>query len=153
MNLYLQVSLLHSDPAPRAMEGDIFVTASHQTGLDTRSVTQRSIKVGIWREEGQAWADVARPPKGSPAKARGLMASSLSLLDCACTSRWAMQGEKGLKKARIYAKKGKLSHWFLWNACDVNSVVCVDFWFLMVTAFWCIYNHLLYFLFLRKWKK
>ena len=33
----------------------IFVIASHQTGLDTRSMTQRSIIVGMWGE-GQALA-------------------------------------------------------------------------------------------------
>ena len=35
----------------------IFVTASHQTGLDTRSMTQRSIKVGIRGGGGRARAE------------------------------------------------------------------------------------------------
>ena len=34
----------------------IFVAASHIIGLDTRSITRRSIKVGIWGGAGQAWA-------------------------------------------------------------------------------------------------
>ena len=64
----------------------IFVAASYQTGLDTRSMTQRSIKVGISEGKGRAWVearalldyDAARPPEGE-----GLTASSLLLLDCA----------------------------------------------------------------------
>ena len=35
----------------------IFVAASHQTGLDSRSMTQRSIKEGIREGRGQAWAE------------------------------------------------------------------------------------------------
>ena len=35
----------------------IFVAASHQTGLDMRSMTQRLIKVGIKGGGGQAWAE------------------------------------------------------------------------------------------------
>ena len=69
--------------------GQIFVTASHQTGLDTRSMTRRSIKVGIRGEDSRTRAearnlldyDAARPPEGGPAKSGGLMASSQPLLD------------------------------------------------------------------------
>ena len=72
----------------------IIITASHQTGFDTRSMTQRLIRVGVRGEEGWARAeaqalldyDAVLPRKGSPAEARGLTASSLSLLDCARTS-------------------------------------------------------------------
>ena len=35
----------------------VFVSASHQTGLDTRSMTRRSIKVGIRGGGGQARAE------------------------------------------------------------------------------------------------
>ena len=53
--------------------------ASHQTGLDTRSMTRRSIIVGFRREEGRARAEVralldydaARPPECDPAEAGG----------------------------------------------------------------------------------
>ena len=74
----------------------MFVAASHQTGSDTRSMTRRSIKVGIW---GEGWAraedralldyDAARLPEGSPAETGGLTASSLPLLDRA---RWRTNG-------------------------------------------------------------
>ena len=66
----------------------LFVTASHQTGLDTRSMNRRSIKVEIRGGEDQARAkaqalvtDASSPPKGGPAEAEGLMASSLPLLN------------------------------------------------------------------------
>ena len=68
----------------------IFVAASHQTGLDTISMTRRSIKVGIRGGGGRSRAearallnyDAARPPKGGPPDVRDLTASSLPLLDC-----------------------------------------------------------------------
>ena len=73
------------------------VTASHKTGLDTRSMTRRSIIVGFRGGEGQARAearalldnDAARPTKGSPAEVGGLTASSLPLLDGIRTSELA----------------------------------------------------------------
>ena len=55
-----------------------YVTASHQTGLDTRSMTRRSIKVGIRRGEGRARAlldyEAACPPKCCLAEAGGIPA-------------------------------------------------------------------------------
>ena len=70
---------------------EIFVTASHQTGLDTRSMTRRSIIVGVRGGKGRGRAeararldyDTTRPPEGGPAETGGLTASSLLLLDCA----------------------------------------------------------------------
>ena len=41
----------------RILKEPIFVAASRQTGLDTRSMTWRSIKVGIWGRKGRARAD------------------------------------------------------------------------------------------------
>ena len=42
---------------PGALHGGIFVTASHQTGLDTRLMAQELYIVGIRGGEGQAWAE------------------------------------------------------------------------------------------------
>ena len=76
------------------LQADIFVTASHQTGLDTTSMTRKSIKVRIRGWEGRARAearvlpdyDAAHPPEGGSAEAEGLMASSLPLLNSARTN-------------------------------------------------------------------
>ena len=66
----------------------LFVSASYQTGLDTRSMTRRSIIVGGEGRGGWARAktwtllDYAchnHLPEGGPAKARSLSASNLSL--------------------------------------------------------------------------
>ena len=40
-----------------AIDSLIFVTASHQTGLDTRSIAQRLIIVGFRGGEGRAWTE------------------------------------------------------------------------------------------------
>ena len=82
------------------MSKPIFVSASHQTGLDTKSITWNSIKVGIRRGGGRAqaktWALVTMmhlaPPKGGPAEAGDLMTSSQPLLDR--THSWAILVEE-----------------------------------------------------------
>ena len=76
----------------------IFIAASHQTGLDTRSMTRRSIKVGIRggraRAETRALVTMIHlaPPEGFPAEVRGLTASCLPLLDRSHwrTSVWSL---------------------------------------------------------------
>ena len=84
-----------SDSKTRTRQfGPKFVAASHQTRVDTRSMTRRSIKVGSRGGDGRARVeartrldyDAARPPEGGPAEAEGLTASNLPMLDCARTS-------------------------------------------------------------------
>ena len=67
-------------------------------------MTWRLIKVGIRGEGGRAQAkalalldyDAASPPEGGPAETRGFTASSLPLLDCACTNKQAKDCWKAL---------------------------------------------------------
>ena len=46
-NIWLKINITDSSYRQRDLESIIFVTASHQTGLDTRSKARRPIKVGI----------------------------------------------------------------------------------------------------------
>ena len=66
----------------------LFVSASNQTGLDTRSMTRRSVIVGVKGGGGRVraktltlldYADYYCPPEGGPAEAGDLLASNLSL--------------------------------------------------------------------------
>ena len=82
MGYFMLKSLLVEEP--------IFVIASHRTEFDTRSMTRKSINVGITggggraRVEAQAQLDydATRPPEGGPSEVGGLTV-------CFCPYHWA----------------------------------------------------------------
>ena len=67
----------------------IFVAASHQTGLDTRSMTRRSVIVGVLQRGRSGTSrgsslgdyDASSPSGGAPPETGSLTASSLPLLN------------------------------------------------------------------------
>ena len=87
----------------------IFATASHHTGLDTRSMIRRSMIVGIKGEGGLARAETqalldynaAHQAEGGPADTGGFTASSLPSLDCARTSGRARRSLHTVEPRRL----------------------------------------------------
>ena len=59
----------------------IFLSASHQTGLDTKSMTRRSIKVGIRRGGGQARAEARAQPKPGALRSHVCLCWSVPVLN------------------------------------------------------------------------
>ena len=107
----------------------VFVAASHQTGLDTRSKARRPIKVGIRGREGRERAETrtllvidplsalrwvwkaACPPEGGPTEVGGFSASNLPLVSIPHPT-WMPDGP-AKRPGKYPARTGIMSPWWV----------------------------------------